>query len=180
VLVVICVALAAAPAGALDRIYLVRHAEKVDGWPQDRDLDALWPLSQDGVRRAESLAKTLEGSGIARIYASATTRSVQTGLPLSLSAHVEIAVEPATTDPARMEGFLEELLRRHAGDAAVLIVGHSNTVPDLLARLGASPECFVALGIEQTPDGLRIDGYDGLWVVDLAQKGCAALSRRRL
>jgi len=177
-LVVIAVALAAAPAGALDRIYVVRHAEKVDGWPQDRELDALWPLSEAGARRAERLARILGDAGIAAVYASATTRSLQTGLPLAVGTDAEIAAEPASADAERMAGFLATLPERHADDAAVLVVGHSNTVPELLVRLGASPECFDALGIENTPDGLRIDGYDGLWVVDLSQKGCSAITRR--
>jgi len=177
-LVAVVVALAAVPAGALDRIYLVRHAEKAEGWPQDRSLDALWPLSEAGARRAGKLGRILEGAGIAAIYASATTRSLQTALPLAVRTDVEIAVEPATVEAERMGAFLATLPERHAGDAAVLIVGHSNTVPELLVHLGASPECFAALGIENTPDGLRIDGYDGLWVVDLSRKGCGSMTRR--
>ena len=97
---------------------------------------------------------------------------------LARGAKVEITADRASADAARMEEFLAALPRRHAGDAAILIVGHSNTVPELLVRLGASQECFDALGIQNTPDGLRIDGYEGLWVVDLAKEGCAAVTRR--
>ena len=54
-----------APAAALDVIYLVRHAEKVDDWPAAPDLDAFRPLSAAGMARAEALAARLKGEGIA-------------------------------------------------------------------------------------------------------------------
>jgi hypothetical protein len=43
----------AAPAAALDTLYLVRHAEKADPWPAD--LDAFRPLAPAGEARAEAL-----------------------------------------------------------------------------------------------------------------------------
>ena len=161
----------AVPAPALDAIYLVRHAEKSEGWPQDRELDAFWPLSPGGQVRAEFLASRLENAGIAAVYTSRTTRALMTGLPLANRIKVQIA---ARDD---METFISTLGGKHPNDKAVLVVGHSNTIPLLLARLGANPDCFGKLGIVKKGETLFIEGHDGLWKVDLKKQGCEALSR---
>lgn len=160
-----------APAAALETIYLVRHAEKSEGWPQDRELDAFWPLSPGGQARAEFLASRLENAGIAAVYTSRTTRALMTGLPLANRIKIPIA---ATDD---MEAFLSTLRGKHPNDKAVLIVGHSNTIPLLLARLGANPDCYGKLGIVKKGETLFIEGHDGLWKVDPNKQGCEALSR---
>ncbi|MES1211482.1 MAG: histidine phosphatase family protein [Acidobacteriota bacterium] len=169
--------LGAAPAGALDFVYLVRHAEKADPWPKERDLDAFWPLSPAGAARAAALGARLEKAGISAVYTSRTTRTISTGMPLATRARISIAADDATIHTADMAGLLARLREIHAADAAVLIVGHSNTIPHLLVRLGAVPECYTRLGITDGPDGLLIDGYDGLWKVDLRRQGCDALAR---
>ena len=163
--------LCAAPAAALDAVYLVRHAEKSEGWPQDRELDAFWPLSPGGQVRAEWVASRLENSGIAAVYTSRTTRALMTGLPLANRIKVPIA---ARDD---MEAFLPTLGGKHPSDKAVLIVGHSNTIPTLLIRLGATPDCYEKLGIVKKGETLFIEGHDGLWKFDLKKQGCEALSR---
>lgn len=172
-LVVLC----AAPAVALDAVYLVRHAEKADPWPKDKDLDAFWPLSLAGMVRAEALAGRLEKAKIAAVYTSRTTRTLATAMPLVARTHVAITPDDASTRPEDMAGFLARLRGKHAGDAAVLIVGHSNTIPRLLVLLGAVPDCYARLGITDGKDGLLIEGYEGLWKVDLRRQGCEAIAR---
>jgi broad specificity phosphatase PhoE len=169
--------LLAAPAVALDNIYLVRHAEKVDFWPSDRDLDAFQPLSSAGLTRAEALAARLKTAGIAAIYTSRTTRTLETGAPLAHATHVPIAADDASTKPDAMSGFLAELREKHAADQAILIVGHSNTIPELLVHLGAKPDCFQRLGITGEPGSLLIEGYEGMWKVDLKKQGCEAITQ---
>jgi broad specificity phosphatase PhoE len=169
--------LLAAPAFALDDIYIVRHAEKADFWPADRDLDAFQPLSSAGLARAEALAGRLKMAGIAAIYTSRTTRTIETGAPLAHATHVAITAEDASTNPAEMSAFLTRLREKHAADRAVLIVGHSNTVPELLVHLGAKADCFQRLGITGEPGSLLVEGYDGVWKVDLKKQGCDAINR---
>jgi len=166
-----------APATALDAIYLVRHAEKSEGWPQERDLDAFWPLSPGGQVRAEFLASRLENSGIAAVYTSRTTRTLMTGLPLAKRIGIPIAANDDSIAADKMESFLSAVRGKHPGDKAVLIVGHSNTIPLLLTRLGANPDCFGKLGIVKKGETLFIEGHDGLWKVDLKKQGCEALSQ---
>jgi broad specificity phosphatase PhoE len=166
-----------APAAALDTLYLVRHAEKSEGWPQERDLDAFWPLSPGGQVRAEFLASRLENGGIAAVYTSRTTRTLMTGLPLVKRIGVPIAANDDSIVQDKMEAFLSAVRGKHPSDKAVLIVGHSNTIPLLLMRLGATPDCFERLGIVQKGPAFLIEGYDGLWKVDLKKEGCEALTQ---
>jgi broad specificity phosphatase PhoE len=170
-------ALLAAPAAALDTVYLVRHAEKAEGWPADRDLDAFWPLSHSGVDRAQALAARLKDAGLAAVYASRTTRALHTGLPIARAANIPLVADDATTKPDRMAAFLSTLRAIHAQDRAVLIVGHANTIPELLVQLGAKPDCFAKLGITGPPGELLIDGHEGLWKVDVKKDGCEAIAR---
>jgi len=174
---VLAVWLAGSTAAALDVVFLVRHAEKAEDWPSARDLDAFRPLTPAGAARAEALAVRLKGEGIATIYSSRTTRTLATGEPLAKAANQPIVADDASTRPAEMEGFLAALRQKHSGDRAVLIVGHSNTIPELLVRLGAKPECFQRLGIAGEPGSLMTESYDGLWRVDLKKQGCAAIER---
>jgi broad specificity phosphatase PhoE len=169
--------LLAAPAAGLDTIWLVRHAEKMEPWPADRDLDALQPLSREGTVRAEKLADCLKDAGIAAIYTSRTARTVATAEPLAERSKIPLTVDDATTKPDELTPLLARLRERHANDRAILLVGHSNTLPQLLVRLGATPDCFARLGIQQKPEGLMIEGFEGVWRVELAQQGCAAVVR---
>jgi broad specificity phosphatase PhoE len=170
--------LLAAPAVALDNIYLVRHAEKVNFWPPgpaEDKLDAFHPLSCDGLKRADALATRLKTAGVAAIYTSHTTRTLATGAPLANATHVPITANDASIHPGEMSGFLAPL--REMKGRAILIVGHSNTIPELLVRLGAQPDCFQRLGITGQPGSLLIEGYEGVWKVDLKKQGCEAISR---
>lgn len=171
--------LLAAPVAALDTVYLVRHAEKA-GWPADRDLDAFQPLSPAGTVRAEALAVRLKTAGIVHVYTSRTTRTLQTGVPLALGTNVPITADDASTKQDEMAVFLTRLREKHAVDKALLIVGHSNTLPELLIRLGAKTECFQRLGITGQPGSLLIEGYEGVWTVDLKKPGCEGMGRDAL
>ena len=177
VLPLLLIVLLAAPAAALDTVYLVRHAEKSAFWPSDRDLDAFQPLSPAGAARAEALAARLKTAGIAAIYTSRTTRTLATGAPLAQAAGISLTADDATTKPGQMAAFLTRLREKHATDKAVLIVGHSNTIPELLVHLGAKPDCFQKLGITGKPGRLLIEGYEGVWKVDLKKQGCEAITR---
>jgi broad specificity phosphatase PhoE len=104
-------------------------------------------------------------------------------MPLVARAHVPMSAviaDDASTHPDDMAGFLARLREKHAAaadTAAVLIVGHSNTLPRLLVLLGAVPDCYARLGIVGNPGDLLIEGYEGLWRVDLRRKGCEAIAR---
>jgi len=167
--------LLALPAAALDDIYLVRHAEKVAFWPSE--FDAFQPLSPAGVARSEALAGRFKTAGIAAAYTSRTTRALATAMPLVEATHIPITSDDATTTPDQMTGFLTHLREKHEKDRAILIVGHSNTIPELLVHLGAKPDCFQKLGIKGNPGSLMIEGFEGVWKVSLKKQGCEAITR---
>jgi len=161
-----------APAAPLDVVYVVRHAQKVDGWDAD---DRLWPLSLKGAKCAEKLADLLEGRGIAAVYATERARTLATGTVVSgKSPEVEILGDDASGDPS--DAWVDELRDRHRDDEAILIVGHSNTVDDLvLAFRPDAGSCFemVRLRSPQIP----ATQYGDVWRIELdAQEGCGGVT----
>lgn len=172
--------LAAVPAAALDTIYVVRHAEKAEGWPQQPEADSFWPLSPAGERRAQALATRLGEAGIGAVYTSATTRAIATALPLVNAREIPLTIDDASIHREDMGRFFDRLRQQHASARALLVVGHSNTVPQLLATLGAAPECHQRLGIVDSEGTALIEGHEGLWKVSLATPGCEGITRETL
>ena len=121
-------AAAAQPAIAADPVYVMRHLQKAEGTDP--------PLSAEGAANAQTLAARLANSGIKAIFATPTARAMQTGEPLAKA--LGLAVTPY--DPRDPAALVKAASRMNG---AVLIVGHSNTVPDIVARFGGTP---VALG----------------------------------
>ena len=100
-----------------------------------------------------------------------------TGLPLANRARIPISANDDSIAAEKMESFLSAVRGKHPADKAVLIVGHSNTIPLLLMRLGANPDCYGKLGIVKKGETFLIEGHDGLWKADLKKQGCEALSQ---
>lgn len=133
--------------------YLVRHAEKVTGDAAMQIEDPRDPpLTSAGQARAEALADRLADAGIAEIWSTDTTRTLDTARPLA--ARLGIAIQ--LYDPFDLEGFAAQL--KTDPDVTVLVVGHSNTTPQLAEALGAEPGAPIVEATE----------YDRLYVIDLA------------
>ncbi|OOV25535.1 hypothetical protein BXU11_15720 [Flavobacterium sp. LM5] len=102
-------------------IYLIRHAEKVDN---SKNPD----LSKSGWERAEHWKTILNQVPLKAVYSTDYLRTVQTATPTVTSKNLEIIkYDPKTLD-------LEKLKNEHKGQA-ILIVGHSNTTPDLANKI---------------------------------------------
>lgn len=117
-----------APAAALAEpgaIYLVRHGEKAAG-AQDPE------LTPQGRLRAENVAAILGKAGITAIYSTPTQRTRQTAAPLAQKSGITVQ----TYDPANPRALVEKV---RASDATVLVVGHSNTLPELVRLFGGAP-----------------------------------------
>ena len=134
---------AALPARAQEVLFLVRHAEKVDG-----SKDAA--LSAAGEARAKALAVRLRDAGVASIYTSEFQRTKATAWPLA-----EVLKLAPRVHAAGDTAGLVALLRQERGRA--LVVGHSNTLPEI-AR---------AFGVELS---VADDEYDALFVLVPATK----------
>jgi phosphohistidine phosphatase SixA len=101
-------------------IVLIRHGER-----HASGSDALSPA---GKKRAALLAKMFKGSGVTTIFTSEFTRTKETAAPLAEAVGVAPRIIAADTAAARTQ-----LL---AAGACPIVVGHSDTVPALIAELG--------------------------------------------
>ena len=132
-------------------IFLVRHAEKAKVKTDP-------PLSTEGAERARRLADLLRDAGITTILTTEFQRTTQTAAPLAKRLQVD-PVELSAGDPKAIAA------RALEGNGATLVVGHSNTLPEILAALGVEPAISIA-----------DDEYSNLFlVVPATQKGAAPL-----
>ena len=111
----------AVPAAAAGTVYVIRHLEKAEGDDP--------PLTAQGAAGASALATMLDDSGIGAIFSTPTRRTVQTATPLA----VQLGLPVTRYDPANVPALIEAA---RAIPANILVVGHSNTVPDLVAAFG--------------------------------------------
>lgn len=132
-LVVTLLLLAAASVAVGQRaIILARHAEKaVDA------NEAGVPLSEAGHARAARLARMLAGAGITAIYATETDRARQTAEPLARALKLDVRTYfPRDAAGKLAPRVLLDRLKKDDAAGTVLVVGHQNTIPDLIAALG--------------------------------------------
>ncbi len=132
ILVALLIAAAASSASGQEAIYLVRHAERA-GTAADS------PLSSAGQARAQSLASWLRDAGITRIYTTDLRRTIQTAAPLATAINVTPTVIAASDTAA-----LVASVRAAGPHDRLLIVGHSNTVPDVIRALGVTAPITIA------------------------------------
>ena len=146
------------PAPPALEFVLVRHAEKADDGTRDP------PLTAAGRARALALSRLLADAPVVAAYASDYRRTRQTAQPTAAAHRLAVA----GYDPARpAAGFAAQLLQRHPS-GTVLVVGHSNTIPGLVAALCRCP--VAPLG-----DG----DYDRLFRVRVDAQGHALLTEQR-
>jgi broad specificity phosphatase PhoE len=114
-------------------VIVIRHAEKESIAGPDP------PLSAAGQARAELLARMfgdVHGAGrIDGIYVSDTIRSKATAAPLAALLRITPTVAP--NDDSRR--LAHRVLRENSGKR-VLIVGHTNTVPEIVAVLSGGDD----------------------------------------
>jgi broad specificity phosphatase PhoE len=110
-------------------VILVRHAER----SSDMSADAL--LSPAGEERARQLSQVLKDAKVQRIYVTEVRRTQQTAEPIAARLHLKpVVIAQKDTDALVLQ------LRETGDDEVVLIVGHANTVPIIISRLGGGPE----------------------------------------
>jgi broad specificity phosphatase PhoE len=112
-------------------ILIVRHAEAEPGDSPDPS------LSDAGRARAKALAAVAANAGVGAVYATQYARTKETAAPAAAGAGVSV-IESAvarTTLAEQSKELGRRIASEHAG-GTVLVVGHSNTVPLLVAALG--------------------------------------------
>ena len=138
-------------ADAVTTVYLVRHAEKTAKNIGDATDPALTP---DGQARADALATRLAGAGLTHIHSSDTRRTRDTAAPIAAATGLTVGLY----DPRDLPGMAETL---RATPGTHLVVGHSNTTPQLVEALGGEPGAPIVEATE----------YDRLYTVRLMADG---------
>ena len=113
-------------------IYVTRHGEKAVSDSKDP------PLTAAGEARARRIALMLKDAGIRQVYSTAYQRTRQTATPTAQ----QFGLPVQSYDPGKQAEFARQL--RSAGGGNALLVGHSNTVPDLVRQLGGEPGADIA------------------------------------
>ncbi len=118
---------------ATTTVIFVRHAEKAVEPADDPG------LSEAGKRRAAELARQLVDAdvvpmkGVDAVFSTPYRRTEETAKPVADALGLTINAY----DAADTELFIEELVREYKGKI-ILVVGHSNTVPEMIGNMGAS------------------------------------------
>ena len=133
---------ATASAPQPDAFYVVRHFEKVEG-PDPG-------LSAEGQASAARLADMLADRPPHAIFVSTTRRARESAAPLA----ARLGLTPMDYDPRDTPGLVARL---RAEPGTVLVVGHSNTVPDIVAGVGGT-----------RPPDLSESDYGDVWIVTRA------------
>ena len=136
---------AAAPATTIPIYHVMRHLDTPADGGRDPDLTA------GGTARAQALATWFRGKPLTAIFVSDFKRTRQTVAPLAAERGLTVELY----NPADTPGLIARL-KTHAG--AVLVVGHSNTVPDIVQQLGGT-----------RPADLTHDDFGDIWSISDGQ-----------
>jgi phosphohistidine phosphatase SixA len=130
-------------------LYLVRHAEKQADGSRDPE------LTEAGTHRAENLAGWFEDKDISDIWSSDYKRTRDTAKPTVSRLGLKLNIY----DPRDLSALSETLLSNQNN---ALIVGHSNTTPEL-ARLLCN--CVVVI------EDMNESEYDRLIIISIGSSG---------
>ena len=147
---------------ATTTIIFVRHAEKEITNNNDPD------LTDEGKKRVFELTRQLKDAdvvaGIDAIYSTPFKRNMQTAGPLAAALNLKIH----NYEKDNYEQVLNEIQDNYKGKI-ILVVGHSDTLPGLMAELGASKKVPVIADNE----------YDNIYIVSIPWFGKTKTIRLR-
>lgn len=133
------------------KIYIVRHAEK-NGTAPNADLKV-----PEGINRANTLRDSLYSVSIKGVYSTNVPRTLHTGEPTATDHGMTVTVY------ANGDSLVDQLVTRK--NKRYLVVGHSNTVPQMIRHLGLDP------GI---PGDIPDNDFDNLYVITVTRNNGAA------
>lgn len=149
---------------ATTTIIFVRHADKAALPENDPGLS---PAGKERV--AELTRQLLEAdvvAGVDAIYSTPYRRTLETVRPLAEA--LDLPVHRYDPEPGEYEAFLEGIVDEHKGKI-ILVAGHSNTIPRLIAELGAS---------KNVPP-IADDEYDNIYIISIPWFGKTKTIRLR-
>lgn len=132
---------------------LARHAETTGSGSDP-------VLNTDGQERAAELLRVLKNVSLEAVYATNFNRTKQTAQPTATDKGLTVQIY----DPFSPGPLADAVLGNYKG-RAVLVLGHSNTIPTLLNTLTGTND-FALI-----PDSQ----YDNLFIVSVSKKGKATV-----
>lgn len=143
---------------------VVRHAEKATDDPENPRLSGL------GQARAAALAERLRDAPLVAAYATEFRRTQQTAQPAADAHRLPVTAYYARGPASEIAAQWKQA---HA-TGTVLVVGHSNTVPDLVAALCG---CVAAPMDDSEYDRLSIVriGGDGRATLEVGRYGASPI-----
>ncbi len=132
------------------KIYLARHAEKQSGTDP--------ALTQRGNKRAGDLLQTLKNKHLQHIYVTQYKRTQMTGDSLRIQMSIDTVHYVA--DTTGEDVYNKIIVNKEAGKT-ILIIGHSNTVPKIIKKLGVAD-----YDTRTIPDA----EYDNLYLITYKKK----------
>jgi broad specificity phosphatase PhoE len=148
---------------ATTTMIFVRHAERAGGAADDPG------LTPAGQRRAAELARQLVDAdvvaGVDAIYSTPFRRTQETAQPVADALNLPINIYDPSDDN---EAVVDKMVKDHKGKI-ILVVGHSNTVPALIAALGAS---------KKVPPIAEME-YDNIYIISIPWFGKTKTIRMR-
>ncbi len=139
-------------------IYVVRHAEKATPMGNNTDVS----LTPAGEERASALLDSLKNMKIRVVYSTNTIRTRSTAKPTADYFQLHIQTYPNMPD----SNFISTLRHLHKN---ALVVGHSNTVDDIVNRV---------CGAKLIAGDLKDSDYDNLFVIVMKRKKAVLLKRK--
>jgi phosphohistidine phosphatase SixA len=132
-------------------VYLVRHSERAEDGSDDP------PTSAEGRERSTLIASMLADADLTQIHTTDLKRTRETGTPTAEAAGIDFMLY----DPGDLQSFADEL---KATPGRHLVLGHSNTTPQMVTALGGDP----GSDIEEME-------YDRFYIVTLTDAGASTV-----
>lgn len=151
------------PVAGATTIVVVRHAEKSTDDPRDPSISAI------GQERARALSVLLKDARVGAIYGTQYKRTRQSAEAIAQELGVAIIERPVSA--ANSASYATDLAREVLATAAgktVLIVGHSNTVPQIVQAFSGS-----------TVPSIQDHEYDHVFVITVLPGRSPTLSSLR-
>ncbi len=137
---------------APSEIYLVRHAEKLQSLKDPA-------LSPCGIAQAQAMAKLIPAQ-LSTIYHSGYQRTLQTAQQIALT---QLNTKLESYNAGDLTDIAKQIQQQ---TSAVLVVGHSNTTPELIQRLSQLPvpqikeqEYGAVYQLKQSEQGYQLFSY---------------------
>jgi phosphohistidine phosphatase SixA len=141
-------------------VIIVRHAEKEATPAADP------PLTAAGQARAKALLAAVRDARVGAVITTQFARTKETAAPTAAALGITPEIVSTTSGASHVQD-VAAAIRKHAGET-VLVVGHSNTVTEIVGALGA-----------KKPAAICDSEYDNMYIVTIGPDNTAGVIRSK-